>query len=345
MEVDLKIYSEDHLILPIFQNENETEETKEKNIIKCIKQNLKEDVTYSQNFKEDDYSYNLQKKNNNEYIVEFNCENKLSDETKSKFNLCVEKEKILNSKKEEFKKLQNDFIIDEKLLEKKLTSLIEGYGKGDDDKFDQIIKHILDYESFNKEEALLKEKLIKYRTSPIIQLCFSIYWKRLHNCIIYILNKYIIFLYNEKIFKATSKILPKLVRKIIEEIYDTILSKISLDKIFLKQKGDYQKKIKLYKEICSFFFILQSFDNNIEKSIFKADEDINLEISENTFDNIGRFNKCIIKRTGLNTSLESILNRVNIEDIYEKAFRRILLLYERYKANLPLYKRCKFLYD
>ena len=345
MEVNLNISSEDYLILQNFQTENDSEEIKDKNIIKSVQENLKDNITYSQNFKVTDYSYNLQKKKNDEYNVELKCEDKLKDEIKSTFNLCAEKEKILNSEKEEFQKLQNGFVIDEKLLEKKLTSLIGGYDKDYEDKINQMIKLILDYENFDKEEKLLKEKIIKYRSSPIIHLCFSIYWKRFHSCIFYTLNKYIIFLYNEKIFKATSKILPKLIRKITDEIYDTILSRISQDKVFLKHKGDYLKKLKLYKEISSFFFIFQSFENSSEKNIFNVDEDLNLEISENKYDNIGRFNYYIVKRTGLNVSLESFLNRVNIEDIYAVSYRKILLLYERYKTFLPLYKRCKFLYD
>jgi len=178
-----------------------------------------------------------------------------------------------------------------------------------------------------------------------LQLCFKIFWQRFHGCIVYILKKYIIFIYNEKLFKMTSKLIQKFIIIVIDDLYDIILKKISENKIFLDHKESYQKKLKMYKEICYCFYILQSFDKNSEKIIFNIEEDIDLKISENTFDNFGRFNYHILKRTGLNVPLESFLSRVNIDEINESYFKKILLLYEKYKTIIPIYKICTFLFD
>ena len=345
MEVELKISSEDNFLLPNFLDKIEPEEIKEKNVIKSAKENLKDNIIYSQNFKEDDYSYNLQKRENNEYILELNCVDKIKEEIKTKINSCAEKEKILNTKEKEFQKMQNDLTIDENLLEKKLVSLIGENKKEYDDIINKIIEYVLDYENFSKEYSLLQEKMIKYRSSSILQLCFKIYWQRFHNCIIYVLKKYIIFLYNEKIFKMTSKIIPKLIKIIVDDIFDIILTKLSQKQIFLKHKGDYQKKLKLYRDFCYLFFILQDFDKNSENIIFNLDEDINLEFSENKHDSIGRFNYHILKRTGLNVPLESFKERVNMDDIFSSHLKKILLLYQRYKSYFPIFRISKFLYD
>ena len=341
MEVNIKISSEDHLILDNFQKENESKE----NIIESVKDNLKENFIYSQDFIESDYSYNLEKVKNNEYNIEINCKDKIKEEIKTKLKSCEEKEKILNLKKEQFQKLINDLEIDEKLLEKKLFSLLGKYTEKYDIIVNQIVELFLDYDDFSKEAALLQEKIIKYRSSRILQLCFKIFWQRFHNCIIYILNKYIIFLYNEIIFKMTSKLIQKFIRIVIDDIYEIIFKKILENKIFLEHKESYQKKLKMYKEICYCFYILQSFDKNSEKIIFNIEEDMDLKISENTFDNIGRFNYHILKRTGLNVPLESFLSRVNIDVINESYFKKILLLYEKYKTIIPIYKICTFLFE
>ena len=341
MEVNIKISSEDHLILDNIQKENESKE----NIIESVKENLKDNFIYSQDFIESDYSYNLEKVKNNEYNIEINCKDKIKEEIKTKLKSCEEKEKILNSKKEQFQKLINDLEIDEKLLEKKLFSLLGKYTEKYDIIVNQIVELFLDYDNFNKEAALLQEKIIKYRSSKILQLCFKIFWQRFHGCIVYILKKYIIFIYNEKLFKMTSKLIQKFIRIVIDDLYDIILKKISENKIFLEHKESYQKKLKMYKEICYCFYILQSFDKDSEKIIFNIEEDMDLKISENTFDNIGRFNYHILKRTGLNVPLESFLSRVNIDEINESYFKKILLLYEKYKTIIPIYKICTFLFE
>ena len=341
MEVNIKISSEDHLILDNIQKENESKE----NIIESVKENLKDNFIYSQDFIESDYSYNLEKVKNNEYNIEINCKDKIKEEIKTKLKSCEEKEKILNSKKEQFHKLINDLEIDEKLLEKKLFSLLGKYTEKYDIIINQIVELFLDYDNFNKEAALLQEKIIKYRSSKILQLCFKIFWQRLHGCIVYILKKYIIFIYNERLFKMTSKLVRKFIRIIIDDLYDIIFKKISENKIFLDHKESYQKKLKMYKEICYCFYILQSFDKDSEKIIFNIEEDMDLKISENTFDNIGRFNYHILKRTGLNVPLESFLSRVNIDEINESYFKKILLLYEKYKTIIPIYKICTFLFE
>ena len=341
MEVNIKISSEDHLILDNIQKENESKE----NIIESVKENLKDNFIYSQDFIESDYSYNLEKVKNNEYNIEINCKDKIKEEIKTKLKSCEEKEKILNLKKEQFQKLINDLEIDEKLLEKKLFSLLGKYTEKYDIIVNQIVELFLDYDNFNKEAALLQEKIIKYRSSKILQLCFKIFWQRFHGCIVYILKKYIIFIYNERLFKMTSKLVRKFIRIIIDDLYDIIFKKISENKIFLDHKESYQKKLKMYKEICYCFYILQSFDKDSEKIIFNIEEDMDLKISENTFDNIGRFNYHILKRTGLNVPLESFLSRVNIDEMNESYFKKILLLYEKYKTIIPIYKICTFLFE
>ena len=341
MEVNIKISSEDHLILDNFQKENESKE----NIIESVKENLKDNFIYSQDFIESDYFYNLEKVKNNEYNIEINCKDKIKEEIKTKLKSCEEKEKILNLKKEQFQKLINDLEIDEKLLEKKLFSLLGKYTEKYDIIVNQIVELFLDYDDFSKEAALLQEKIIKYRSSKILQLCFKIFWQKFHGCIVYILKKYIIFIYNERLFKMTSKLVQKFIRIIIDDLYDIILKKISENKIFLDHKESYQKKLKMYKEICYCFYILQSFDKDSEKIIFNIEEDMDLKISENTFDNIGRFNYHILKRTGLNVPLESFLSRVNIDEINESYFKKILLLYEKYKTIIPIYKICTFLFE
>ena len=354
MEVNLKILSEDTIILPKNTENDKPEnniieinkpENDEINITKSIIENIKHNGIYSNSFIENDYSYNLQKIKNDEYKMEFDCSKKIKEEIKDKINTCMKKEQILNSKKEEFKKMQNDITIDEKLLEKKLVSLIGPYKNDYDEIIIQISEKILDYENFNKEAHILKEKLIKYRSSSILQLCFKIYWRRIYSCIIYIGEKYIIFLYNEKIFNLLCKIIRTVIKKIVDDTYEKILNKISDNKIFLKHKEDYKKNIKIYKDLSYFSFILQNFDKNKEKNIFTVDEDLNLDFSENTYDNIRRFNYHILKRTGLNISLELFKERINIDYIYASYLSKILLIYEKYKVFLPVYKKGSFLYD
>ena len=245
MEVNIKISSEDHLILDNFQKENESKE----NIIKSEKENIKENFIYSQDF------------------IESDCKDKIKEEIKTKLKSCEEKEKILNLKKEQFQKLINDLEIDEKLLEKKLFSLLGKYTEKYDIIVNQIVELFLDYDNFSKEAALLQEKIIKYRSSKILQLCFKIFWQRFHGCIVYILKKYIIFIYNERLFKMTTKLIQKFIRIVIDDLYDIILKKLSENKKFLEHKESYQKKLKMYKEICYCFYILQSFDKNSEKII------------------------------------------------------------------------------
>ena len=353
MEVDLKILSEDTIILPkITENNSENKnieinksENNEINITKSILENIKHNGIYLNAFVENDYTYNLQKINNDEYKMELDCSDKIKEEIKEKINTCMKKEQLLNSKKEEFKKIQNDITIDEKLLEKKLISLIGPYKTDYDEIINQIAEKILDYDNFSKEANILKEKLIKYRSSSILQLFFKIYWGRKYSCIIYIAEKYIIFLYNERIFNILCKTIRTIIKIIVDDTYEKILNKISDNKIFLKHKEDYMKKIQIYKDLSYFSFILQNFDHDKEKNIFTLDEDYNLDFSENIYDNIRRFNYHILKRTGLNISLELFKERINIDYIYASYLSKILLIYEKYKVFLPVYKKGSFLYD
>ena len=343
MEVNLRLVSTNEDWILNLRKENE-EEIKEKKIIEYVKEKIKEYNTYSPNSLKPNYSIHLEKVNDRVYNIKLKNTDKLKDEISIKIESCSEKEKILNEKKEEFQKLQNDLKIDEKLLEKKLISLLGGHKPEYDEIINQIIDLMLDYDSFNKEASILQEKIIKYRSSNILQLCFKIYWQRLHTCMQYMVKKYILFLYNEKLFKTTSKILPTLIKILIDDIYDRILNGISKNNIFLKHKGNYQKKIQFYREFCYMFFIFQSFDKDSEKEIFNIKEDIDLDDSENLFDDVERFKYHILNRTGLNISLEFFKERVNIDDVYESYFKKILLLYQKYKSFLPYYKRCGFLY-
>lgn len=352
MEANLNILSDDILLLSNYFNDKKKllpqkneEEEEIQNITKAIKENLKISNIYSQNYIESDYIFNLHKKNDKEYYVELNCSEEVKNKIKTKINLCLEKEKILTSKKEEFKKLQNNITIDEKLFLKKLYSLIDDYKEESDKIIDQIISNILDYDNFIKETSLLQEKIIKYRSSLILQLCFKIYWHKIYNSILYTLKKYIIILYNEKIFNMTCKIYEKLIKKIVDELYDTILDRISADKVFLKHKSEYQKMIQLYREISYSFFIFYCFDKNQEKIIYNIDKDMNLDLSENDYDIAGRFNYVILKRTGLNCSLDFFKERINFDVFYASYLKEMLLLYQKHKTTLPDFKMCSFLFD
>ena len=130
MEANLNILSDDILLLSNYFNDKNKllsqkneEEEEIQNITKAIKENLKISNIYSQNYIESDYIFNLHKKNDKEYYVELNCSEEVKNKIKTKINLCLEKEKILTSKKQEFKKLQNNITIDEKLFLKKLILL------------------------------------------------------------------------------------------------------------------------------------------------------------------------------------------------------------------------------
>lgn len=352
MEVDLKILSDDNIIISNFNKiegktntKNNEEENIENKIIKEVNNNLKNNHIYSQSYKEDDYSFNLIKKDNHEYLVELQCKDKIKEEIKTKINSCIQKEQILNSKKEEFQSMVNNILIDENSLKKKLISLIGEYKEEYDEIINQIADKILDYDNFKKEALLLQEKVIKYRSSAILQLLFKIYWRRFYNCIVYILEHHMIFIYNEKYFNMTCKILHTLIQIIVDDLYGKIFNKISDNKIFLKHKADYTAKIQLYRDISYFFFIFQHFDKDKEKMIFSIDEDFNFDFSENVYDNVGRFNYHILKRTGLNFSLELFKERINNDYLYSQYLKRILLIYQRYKIILPIYKKSKFLYD
>ena len=167
----------------------------------------------------------------------------------------------------------------------------------------------------------------------------------MYNCILYMLKKYIIILYNEKIFNMTCKIYEKLIKKIVDELYDTILDRISADKVFLKHKSEYQKMIQLYREISYSFFIFYCFDKNQEKIIYNIDKDMNLDLSENDYDIVRRFNYVILKRTGLNCSLDFFKERINFDVFYASYLKEMLLLYQKHKTTLPDIKICSFLFD
>lgn len=352
MNADIKIISEDIMTIPNFSNEKNNIEIKDsikeeidiKDIEKNVKHNLSTGI-YSKFYKDNDYFFNIKKVNEKEYNVEINATDKLKEDMKLKINSCIDKEHILNSKKEEFQKLQNNIIINEGHLEKKIFSLIK-MDKGEYELIlSDIIKIVLDYENFSKDASLIQERIIKYRDSPLLELCFKIYWQKMYEPFRYILKKYIIFLYNEKCFNIALNSLNKIIKKVVDEIFDFIINKISTNKTFLKHKNEYEKNLKYYREMCYFFPFFRSFDKSRQSNIFNFKEDVNMNFSENTFDNVERFNFYILKRTGLNVTLDFFKERIKLDYVLRSNFKKLLLIYQKYKIFLPEYNQCMLLYD
>ena len=352
MDINLNLVSEENIFLKIsdknkkileeLENKDNTSENNKEiinNIIgeEIIKDNifLKDIVNkelYDINVKRGDSN---EKNNDYDYCIEVKCKDKLSKQIQSKINSCMEKEKILINKQNEFKKLANNISIDEKLLEKKLLSLIainsdeEGYYNKI---IDEIIPLILDYDNFMKETAQIEDRLIKYIDSNIISLCFKIYFKRIKNVLIYIINKNIIFLNNEKLFNMANNIYFKIIKIIINEIYK-------------KNKEEYDTKLNFYREICYLFPILKFFENKKENKIYEIEENEDLHFSENKYDKIARINSQIPKRNGLNITLEYFKEHTNIDQTYAMSLRRTLLIYQKFNILYPDYKTSSFLYE
>ena len=137
----------------------------------------------------------------------------------------------------------------------------------------------------------------------------------------------------------------RLIKKIIDEIYDYVLEKICNNDIFKNHQEEYEKQLNFYREVCYLFPILKYFESAQEKDIFDFNEDINVEISEYEFDQLLRINVQIPKRNGLNITLEYFKEHTNIGQAYAMSLRRILLIYQKYKVLFPNFKRSSFLYD
>lgn len=366
MEVKLNLVSEEVIALPISQenkeiilnlnNQENVNEIEKKEGEKIIREEIKKNNYFLKDITNEDYfdlnikndnSNKKEKDENKEYnlCIEIKCKDKLKEEIENKINSCMEKEKILINKQNEFKDLCDSLVIDEKLLEKKLISLI---GKNDDDyekTINKISTEILNYDNFKKEVIKIQDRLIKYRDSLIIGNCFKLYVKKIYEPILYLNKKNIIFLNNEKLFKMANNIYQKIIKIIINEIYDSILKKISNNEIYKANKEDYDQKLNFYKQICYLFPILKFFENNQDNEIFEIENDINLTFSENIYDQIIRINTQIPKRNGLNISLDYFKMHTNMEQTYGMALRRIILIYQKYKVLFPFFKKGSFLYE
>ena len=363
MDINLSLISEDYIHLPISQkkkqfidNNLENKENNEK-IEKIIRDEIKNNNFALKNISKEDYFdvkiypkdinniKELNKKKDYDYIIEVKSKDKLKKDFEIKINSCMEKEKILMEKQNQFKKKCDMIEIDEKLLEKKLITLTNISKEEYEKILEQIISKILEYDNFIKEVAQIQERLIKYRDSSIIGNCFKIYHKRLTKVIIYINSKNTIFLNNDNLFNMVNNIYIRLIKKIIDEIYNYVLEKICNNDIFKNHQEEYEKQLNFYREVCYLFPILKYFESAQEKDIFDFNEDINVEISEYDFDQLLRVNVQIPKRNGLNITLEYFKEHTNIGQAYAMSLRRILLIYQKYKVLFPNFKRSSFLYD
>lgn len=368
MEVKLNLLYEDAVNLPISpKNKDIVEEFKKKEKIdefnkEQMENIIREEIINGNKFlndltnkdhydvtvkKDDSNNNNNESDSNKKYdcIIEIKCKELIKQEIESKINLCMEKEKTLSDKQKEFKNLVNKMTIDEKKLEKKLLSLIDMNTEDYEKIINDISLKILDYDNFTKEVTRIQDRLIKYRDSLIMGLCFKIYVKKINNVILYIAKKNIIFLNNEKLFKITYKLYQKIIKIIIDEIYDSILKKISDNEIYKNHKEEYEQKLNFYKEVCYLFPILKYFEKSQEKELYEIKEDYNLKFSENLYDLISRIDSQVPKRNGLNITLDYFKEHTNIDQTYAMTLRRILLVYQKYNVLLPDFKYGSFLYD
>jgi len=370
MELNLSYKSEDYFNISIsqqnkniFKNLNNIEKGDEINneeIKKAIREEIKNinDKALEGIMREDYYDIKMYKNdkninNNNDqnknqkydYSIEILCKDKVREDIESKISSCMEKEKILINKQNEFKKICDSIEIDEKLLEKKLTSLAEMDTEEYNKIIDEIIPKILDYDNFIKEAKKVEDRLIKYRESSIFALCFKIYLKKISKIIVYLANKSIIFLNNEKLFKFCCNFFQKIIKKISDDIYESIILKISNNEIYKSHKEIYNQKFNYYKEVCYLFPILKYFDNEQEKEIYEINKDINLKLNEYQYDIIARVDSQIPRRNALNITLEYFKKFSNVEEAYAMALRRSLLIYQKYKIYLTNFKNGAYLYE
>ena len=367
MKINFSLISEDYLHFPIsnknkeimdnLEKHDKNMEIKNETIKKIIREEIKNNYLFLKNINKEDYydmkiykrdsnnKKELNIKNDYDYIIDIKSKDNLKNEFEQKINSCIEKEKILLEKQNEFKNKCDNIKIDEKLLEKKLLTLIEINNEEYEKLIEKIISKILDYDNYMKEVAEIEERLIKYRDSLIIGYCFKIYGKKLVKVILYLVSKNIIFLNNDNLFKMVNNIYLRIIKKIIDEMYDHILQKISNNDIFKNHQTEYEQNLNFYREICYLFPILKYFESEQEKEIFEFKEDINLEFSEYTFDQIMRVNSHIPKRNGLNITLAYFKEHTNIEQAYAMSLRRILLITQKYKVLFPTFKRSSFLYE
>lgn len=364
MEIQLNFQSEDNMSFPIslknkelinyLNNQENTPEIKDEKLKKLIIEEINNTGMYLKNIEDGEYFDIRIKKienkeiNSNEkfnYVIEIYSKDKIKNEIESKINKCIEKEKILLDKQNEFNQIINSIVINENLLEKKLLTLIDMNEEEYEKIINKMIFQILDYNNFIAEVKRIEDRLIKYRDSLIIALSFKIYSKRIIKVIKYIISKNIIFLNNEKLFQMLNNVYLRLIKVIINDIYDFILKKISNEENFKSHKEEYKQKINFYRELCYLFPILKYFENDQEKEIYYLENDNNLNFSEYTFDQISRVNSQIPKRNGLNITLDYFKEYSNIKQACAMSLRRILLIHKKYEVLLTDYKQSSFLYD
>ena len=365
MEVNLNFVAEDYMIIPISKEKKQIidsindknnekvkqiimEEIKDSNLaLKGITRQDYYDIKIKKNEKKIKNNQNSDKDDKNyDYSVEIICKDKMKEEIDSKIKSCIEKEKILINKQNEFKKLVDNIKIDEKLLEKKYMSLIvldiEEY---DIKIINEIIPKILDYDNFIKEVENVEERLIKYRETSIIALCLKIYLKKISKFFLYLATKSTIILNNEKIFKFTRIFWQNNIIKIMNILYDYIIQQLSDKEIYKNNKEIYNEKLNYYKEICYLLPILKYFEEKQEKKIYEIEEDINLHFNENDYDQMSRVDSQIPRRNALNVTLDYLKKYSDIEEGYAMALRRSLLINQKKKVFITGYKRSSFLYD
>ena len=365
MEINLSLISEDCFEFNISAQEQKTlgnindieSLNEDKNIENIIVEELNKNYLYLKNINihnNFDIVINKNKLKNKkenslnncyEYDIEIKTKDKLKKEIEAKINSCMKKEKLLINKENEFKTISDNIIIDEKLLEKKLISLIEIKEEEKKVIIEELALKILDYDYFIKDITSIQDRLNKYRDSIIVALCFKIYIKYMIKPIKYIISKRIIFLNNEKLFEMANNIYLKIIKIIIDKIFNDTREKIYDDEIFKSHKEDYEKKLDYYKEICYLFPLLKFFENSQEKNIYELNEDLSLDFSEIIYDQILRVNSHIPKRNGLNITLDYLKEYSNIGQSYAMSLRRILLMYEKYQVLFPNFKKSSFLYN
>ena len=352
MEINLSLISEDSLNIQIHHeiinelNKQEEEKIRNENLGKIIKEEINKNFLFLKNVMNEEY-FDVKIYNNEtpENIIEVKSKNNLKEDIENKINSCMEKEKILLKKQEEINKINESIIIDEKILEKKLISLLEINKEEYEKIIDQLVEQILDYDFFIKDAKNIQTCLIKYRDSLIIARCYKIYIKKFTKAMDYILDKSVIFLNNDKLLKMLNCLFIKLDKKIINEIYERISQKIIDKEIFINHKEEYEEKLNFYKEVCYLLPIIKIFEISYDKEIFELEEDVHLEHSENIFDEILRIDNQIPKRNGLNNTLNYFKEHTNIEQACEMTLRRILLIKKKYNVELPNFKRSSFLYE
>jgi hypothetical protein len=159
MDINLNLVSEENILLKISDKnkkileeleskENSSESNKEI-INNIIGEEIKKDNIFLKDIVNKElYDINIKKGDSNEknddydYYIEIKCKDKLKKQIQSKINSCMEKEKILINKQNEFKKLANNISIDEKLLEKKLLSL-NAINNDEEGYYNKIIDEII----------------------------------------------------------------------------------------------------------------------------------------------------------------------------------------------------------